>query len=79
MPRYSVELPDGTWRVFSTVVEDFVTEPMTFDELKDYRLGNYSAPYEETESLLTDKPRCNRMSYEDACWRIENLGVEEDE
>lgn len=69
MPRFNVELPDGMWQVFSTIVEDFITEPMTFDELKDYRLEHYASPYAETETLLTDEPRCNRMDYWEAVRR----------
>lgn len=65
MPRFNVSLPDGRWQVFSTIVDDFVSEPMTFDELKDFRLKYYGATYEETETLLTDKPQCNRMTYEE--------------
>ena len=66
MPRFNVSLPDGRWQVFSTIVDDFVSEPLTFDELKDFRLKSYGATYEETETLLTDNPQCNRMTYEEA-------------
>ena len=76
MPRYNVKLPDGRWQVFSTIVDDFITDPMTFEELRDFRLEQYRATYADTDTLLTDKPTCNRMSYEEACWRVRNPGVE---
>lgn len=79
MPRFNVKLPDGRWQVFSTIVENFITEPMTFDELKNYRRYHYGAADEETETLLTDRPKCNRMSYEDAQWRVRELGIEVDD
>lgn len=75
MPRYNVPLADGRWQVFSTIVDDYITKPMTFDQLKEYRRMHYGSSYEETETLLTDKPACNRMSPEEASWRIQNLGI----
>ena len=76
MPRFNVKLPDGRWRVFSTIVEDFITEPMTFDELIDFRRDEYGHTPDtdlDTESLLTDKPYINRMGYSEAMWRVNNL------
>lgn len=64
MPRYNVKLPDGRWQVFSTVVDDFVSEPMTFDELREWRRAEYISECDkETDSLLTDRPLVNRMDY----------------
>ena len=71
MPRYNVPLPDGRWQIFSTVVDDFVTEPMSFDELRAYRRALYGTSSDrDTESLLTDKPTIDRMDYEEACERM---------
>lgn len=78
MPRFNVKLPDGRWRVFSTIVEDFITEPMTFDELRSFRRDEYGhtpGTDLDTESLLTDKPHINRMGYSEAMWRARRLGV----
>ena len=74
MPRFNVKLPDGRWRVFSTVVEDYITEPLTFDELREFRRVEYGANDEETDTLLTDHPRINVMSYEEAERRVRELG-----
>ena len=76
MPRYNVKYPSGRWRVFSSVVDDWITPLMTFNELKAWRREEYGyqsgATDEESDSLLTLKPLCNVMSYEDAC-RIRRL------
>lgn len=77
MPRYNVRRPDGMWQVFSSVSEGFITGPMTFDELRDYRLGEYASPYAETDTLLTDRPRCNVMSYKEASRRSREHGWDE--
>lgn len=74
MPRFNVKLPDGRWRVFSSVVEDYITEPLTFDELREFRRSEYGATDEETDTLLTDHPRINVMSYEEAEQRVRELG-----
>ncbi len=67
MPRFNVKLPDGRWQVFSTVVDDFVTEPMTFEELREFRRGQAVREADaETDSLLTSIPRINVMSYDEA-------------
>lgn len=67
MPRFNVKLPDGRWQVFSTVVDDFVTEPMTFEELREFRREQAVREADaETDSLLTSIPRINVMSYDEA-------------
>ncbi len=75
MPRYNVKMPDGRWRVFSSVCDDFVTDPMTFDELREWRRFEYGSnggfTDKETDSLLTDRPRVNVLAYEDAMQRRE--------
>ncbi len=70
MPRYNVKLPDGRWRVFSSICDDYVTEPMEFVDLKSWRRFEYGAQGgqtdRESDSLLADKPLVNVMAYEDA-------------
>lgn len=67
MPRFNVKLPDGRWQVFSTVVDDFVTGPMTFEELREFRREQAVREADaETDSLLTSIPRINVMSYDEA-------------
>ncbi len=72
MPRFNVPLPDGKWIVYSTICDDYVSEPMTFDELREWRrreYGEHECSDEDTYSLLTDNPTINRMTYEEAEWR----------
>ena len=79
MPRYNVRLPDGRWQVFSSVVDNFITEPMTFDELREFRNREAIEMAEtETASLLTARPMINTMRYEDAIEIIEAMhGVDD--
>jgi len=78
MPRFNVKLPDGRWRVFSTICEDYVSPPLTFEELRTWRKLEYGAQGgqtdRETDSLLTDKPIINVMDYKEAEWRARELG-----
>lgn len=66
MPRWNVKLKNGRWRIYSTVVDDYITEEMDFDELLEYRrkLAIQNAD-KETYSLLTDKPLINITSEEE--------------
>lgn len=60
MSRWNVKLKNGRWRVYSTVVDDYITKEMDFDELLEYRreLAIQKAD-KETYSLLTNKPLIN--------------------
>ena len=66
MPKWNVKLKNGRWRIYSTVVDDYITEEMDFDELLEYRreLAIQNAD-KETYSLLTDKPLINITSEEE--------------
>ena len=78
MPRYNVKLPDGRWQVFSTIADGFVTGPMTFDELREHRRRRAIEQCDyETDTLLTDRPRVNVMSYEEAMERMADSEVDE--
>lgn len=37
MPKWNVKLKNGRWRIYSTVVDDYITKEMDFDELLEYR------------------------------------------
>lgn len=65
MPRYYVE-KDGMWNVLSTIAGDFLySEFMTFTNLKVLVIGEVVVDkLADLETLKTDKPRLNRMSYE---------------
>lgn len=69
MPRWNVIYPDGTWNVWSTVVDNWLfDEPITFDELAEFRRNEaLQKANEENISLLTSKPQVNKMSYD--MWR----------
>lgn len=66
MPKWNVKLKNGRWRIYSTVVDDYITKEMDFDELLEYRreLAIQNAD-KETYSLLTDKPLINITSEEE--------------
>lgn len=66
MPKWNVKLKNGRWRVYSTVVDDYITKEMDFDELLEYRreLAIQNAD-KETYSLLTDKPLINITTEEE--------------
>ena len=70
MPHYNVKMRNGSWRVYSSVVDGFITDDMTFHELAEWRRAKYGdrggATDDETASLLTCKPKCNVMDYMDA-------------
>lgn len=62
---------DGKWNIFSSIVDDFVfPEFVPFADLKkfvcDYKHKQVDEENKKLDSLLTDKPRLNVMSYEEA-------------
>lgn len=71
MARYYVE-KGGRWNIFSTVVDDFLySEFMTFANLKRVVVDELVADkLVELETLKTDNPTLNRMSYKEALNRI---------
>lgn len=73
MPRYYVE-KDGEWNIFSTITDDFLfAEFICLDALKARLLyERFKELTEDIESLLSDSPKVNVMSYEEAieCKRI---------
>lgn len=71
MARYYVE-KGGRWNIFSTVVDDFLySEFMTFANLKRVVVDELVADkLVELETLKTDNPTLNKMSYKEALNRI---------
>ena len=67
MARYYVP-KDDLWNIFSTVVDDFLySDFMSFEELKALVIGEVVVnKIKDLETLLTEKPVLNIMSYEDA-------------
>ena len=70
MARYYVE-KDGEWNIFSTVVDDFLfDEFICLDALKARLLyERFKELTEDIDSLLTDNPRVNVMTYSEAVER----------
>ena len=71
MARFYVE-KDGEWNIFSTIVDDFIfDEFICLDALKARLLyEHFKELTEDIDSLLTDKPRVNVMSYTEAIEKI---------
>lgn len=67
MPRYYVQR-NGKWNLFSTIVDDFLFKRfVSFEELKRHAVNEVSErKIAELETLLTDDPALNVMSYEEA-------------
>ncbi len=67
MPRFYVE-HDGLWNIYSTIVDDYILPEFTdFFQLKSYVLHECMRDrIKELNSLLTEDPELNVMSYEEA-------------
>ena len=78
MARYYVE-KDGRWNVFSSIVDDFLySDFMGFDELKALVIGEVVInKLNELETLQTERPRLNTMSYEDVMEIIREVHADE--
>lgn len=68
MPRYYVKNKEDKWNIFSTIIDNFLYEKwLTFNQLKETVITELVMDKEEElETLLTDKPIVNIMSYEEA-------------
>lgn len=71
MARFYVE-KDGEWNIFSTVVDDFILDEFVcLDALKARLLyERYMELTKDIDSLLTDRPKVNVMSYAEAMERV---------
>ena len=74
MSRYYVHLNNGNWRIYSSIVEDYVTDELTFDELAELRRQEAIQQTDiQTYSLLSPKSFLFRIE-EDAFTK--RLGLE---
>ena len=67
MPRFYVE-HKGKWNIYSTIVDDYLLDRFVgFKELKKVVLAEtLKDRTKELDTLLTDNPILNVMSYKDA-------------
>lgn len=66
MPHYCTKMNDGKWRVYSTIVDDYITDDMSFEELKAWRREvAIQRADEESDTLLTERPRINYCTQDD--------------
>ena len=67
MPRFYVE-NKGKWNIYSTIVDDYLLNDFVdFKELKEAVIGEMVVERnEELDTLLTDQPKLNVMSYKEA-------------
>lgn len=81
MPRFYVE-NKGKWNIYSTIVDDYLLNDFVdFKELKEAVIGEMVVERnEELDTLLTDDPRLNVMSYKEAeeTRKLMNGGEEQD-
>lgn len=68
MARFYVKNKENKWNVFSTIVDDFLyVDWLSFDDLVEAVCSELAQnKYEEMQTLLTDKPKLNIMSYDEA-------------
>lgn len=68
MPRYYVKNDEGKWNVFSSITDYYLFDDfMDFDELSMRMIGEtVRERISELDSLLSDRPRLNVMSFEEA-------------
>ena len=59
MPMFNVQRPDGMWAVFSSVVDDYITDWMTEENLNAWRAKEYG-------EAMCDLKYANKMDYEEA-------------
>ena len=73
MPRFYVKNKENKWNIFSTIVDDFLYDNFVpFDYLVEAVCNEVAeSKKEEMQTLLTNKPHLNTMSYEKALERLE--------
>lgn len=82
MPRYNIKCPSGNWRIFSTVVNDFITNEMTNEEFINWRLEEYGeqgGSVEESLKFINTGSGLNSMSYNEAIEIIEYAKKEQED
>ena len=67
MPHYCTKMNNGKWRVYSTIVDDYITDDMSFEELKAWRREvAIQRADEESDTLLTERPCINYCTQDEA-------------
>lgn len=67
MPHYCTKMNNGKWRVYSTIVDDYITDDMSFEELKAWRREvAIQRADEESNTLLTERPCINYCTQHEA-------------
>ena len=67
MPHYCTKMNNGKWRVYSTIVDDYITDDMSFEELKAWRREvAIERADEESDTLLTKRPCINYCTQDEA-------------
>ena len=67
VPHYCTKMNNGKWRVYSTIVDDYITNDMSFEELKAWRREvAIQRADEESDTLLTKGPRINFCTQDEA-------------
>lgn len=81
MARFYVKNKKNKWNIYSSIIDDFLFDKwLSFDELvKSICDELIEDKTEELNSLLTDKPKLNIMSYEEAMKNVELKDVKTDE
>lgn len=79
MPCYCAKMNNGSWRVYSTIVDDYITDDMSFEELKAWRRTvAIRRADEESDTLLTERPVLNVCTQDEAdYWAGINRVVDE--
>lgn len=79
MPCYCAKMNNGSWRVYSTIVDDYITDDMSFEELKAWRReAAIRRADEESDTLLTERPIVNVCTQDEAdYWAGINRVVDE--
>ena len=85
MEDFYVKNKEGEWNIFVPFIDDFMYPKfLPFHILKDLMIldavrDTITNKESELESLLTDRPCLNVMSYEEATKRCKNYGNDEKE
>lgn len=68
MPRFYVKNNEGLWNIYSTIIDDYYfLDFMDIDLIKCFALGEtIFSRLDELESLESDKPKLNVLTYGEA-------------
>lgn len=79
MPRFYVKNDKGLWNIYSTIIDDYVLPDfMDISMIITYAIGEEVInKLSDLESLETDRPRLNVMTFEEAEQRRADMRGEE--